>query len=158
MEKSAVFKMVLEYFKENEDEFNDIIEDLDNYNGYLGDDRYYEMDELAEFYLPTFNWSPYSGRNSYQDARDAFNNLLNRIYFGHDADSWNTDSHGEKEYGAFNPLRSYYTYNGYGNLVSTDSKNYSYRLDEYFIETLFECKDHVSLPTEVDDLFEMVEG
>lgn len=149
MEKSAVFKMVLKYFKENEDEFNDAIESLDSYNGYLGDDRYYNITELFDFY---------GGGLSNKDARENFENLLNRIYFGHDADNWHYDPHGEKEYGSFNPLRDYFTYNGYGNLVSTDFKDYSARLDEYFVESLYDCKDNISLPSEVEELFELIEG
>lgn len=31
-----------------EELFNDLIEQLDSYNGYLGDDRWYPMDELSE--------------------------------------------------------------------------------------------------------------
>ena len=31
---------IIEYFENNEETFNDCIEELDSYNGYLGDDRY----------------------------------------------------------------------------------------------------------------------
>ena len=41
---------LMQYFKENEDDFNDSIEELDSYNGYLGDDRYYAMEDLDELY------------------------------------------------------------------------------------------------------------
>ena len=37
---------IIIYFKEHEELFNDCIEELDSYNGYLGDNRYYCMDEL----------------------------------------------------------------------------------------------------------------
>lgn len=37
------------YFEENEEEYNEVIEDLDSYNGYLGDDRYYNMYILRMF-------------------------------------------------------------------------------------------------------------
>jgi uncharacterized protein with von Willebrand factor type A (vWA) domain len=39
---------ILDYFENNEDEFNELIEELDAWNGYLGDDRYYNMDELDD--------------------------------------------------------------------------------------------------------------
>lgn len=39
---------LLTYFLQNTDEFNEAIEALDWWNGYLGDDRYYEMYELDE--------------------------------------------------------------------------------------------------------------
>ena len=38
----------MELFQNDEQLFNDTIEELDNYNGYLGDDRYYNMDELPD--------------------------------------------------------------------------------------------------------------
>ena len=37
---------LLEYFEDNEEEFIEVIEELDDYNGYLADDRYYDMDEF----------------------------------------------------------------------------------------------------------------
>ena len=40
-----ITKEIIEYFKNNEEIFNECIEELDNYNGYLGDNRYYFMDE-----------------------------------------------------------------------------------------------------------------
>jgi hypothetical protein len=39
---------VLNWLEDNEDEFNDAIEELDSWNGYLGDDRWYEMSEFDE--------------------------------------------------------------------------------------------------------------
>ena len=44
MERERIIEKIVEYFKENESVFNDCIEELDSYNGYLGDDRYYSMD------------------------------------------------------------------------------------------------------------------
>ena len=43
-----ITREIIEYFKNNEDIFNDCMEELDSYNGYLGDNRYYLMDELEE--------------------------------------------------------------------------------------------------------------
>lgn len=42
---------IIAFFKGNEDIFNEAIEELDAYNGYLGDDRYFTMDELNEQYI-----------------------------------------------------------------------------------------------------------
>lgn len=36
--KKAIIADILAYFKENEEVFNNCIEELDSYNGYLGDD------------------------------------------------------------------------------------------------------------------------
>ena len=149
------FKEMLEkvqnYFEENEDDFISVIEDLDSYNGYLGDDRYYCMDELADFYLPGF---VSDNLRHVHEVRETFDNLLNRIYYGHDADNWHTDSHGEKEYGAFNPNRDYFTYNGYGNLVSTDYKDYSSYLSKSFVEEVYDNQSHITIPDEVQEIFD----
>lgn len=119
-------KKIIAYFEENEDTFNDCIEELDSYNGYLGDDRYYEMDMLNDLFTDCDNID-----------------LLNRAFFGRDDDSWHTDGHGEKIYGAFNPNRDYFYFNGYGNLVSSNYKDYTHKLDEYFIEALSENRSYI---------------
>ena len=126
MERNEKVNAIIEWFEDNEDVFNDCIEELDGYNGYLGDDRYYSMDELSELY---------SGADPIE--------LLNRAYFGHDAETWHTDSHGEKEYGPFNPNRDYFTFNGYGNLVSADYKDYSAFLDKYAVESMAENRNYI---------------
>lgn len=145
------FKDMLEkvqnYFEENEEDFIQVIEELDSYEGYLGDDRYYNMEDLYEFYCPAL-------ADNRQQAQEAFDNLMNRIYYGHDADNWHTDSHGEKEYGAFNPNRDYFTYNGYGNLVSTDYKDYSSYLSKSFVEEVYEYQSHITIPDEVQEIFD----
>lgn len=48
--RENTIKKIIAYFEENESVFNDCIEELDSWNGYLGDDRYYEMEMLKEFY------------------------------------------------------------------------------------------------------------
>lgn len=130
-------KELLVLFENDEELFNQTIEELDSYNGYLGDNRYYLMDELPELF------------NGY-NAID----LLNRAYFGRDNDSWHTNSHGEKEYYSFNPNREYFTFNGYGNLISSNYKDYSVYLDEYFIENLIENQNYLYLDTEIIKLLE----
>ena len=124
--KEAIITDIIQYFKENEDVFNDCMEDLDSYNGYLGDDRYYDMEELNEFYCG-------------QEPQE----ILFRAFYGFDADSWHTDSRGDKEYGAFNPNRSYFYFNGYGNLVSSNYKDYSGNLDGYAIEAMSEDRNYI---------------
>lgn len=119
-------KKIIAYFEENEDAFNECIEELDAYNGYLGDDRYYSMDDLNEFY---------SGSEPIE--------ILQRAYFGRDDDTWNTDASGNKIYGEFNPNREYFYFNGYGNLVSSNYKDYTHRLDEYFVNDLLENRSYI---------------
>ena len=117
---------IIEYFEKNGDIFTDCIEELDSYNGYLGDSRYYSMDELDEFY------------NGVEPSE-----ILRRAYYGRDDDSWTTDSSGNKTYGEFNPNRDYFYYNGYGNLVSSDYKDYSALLDRYAIEAMSENRCYI---------------
>lgn len=126
---------ILEYFENNEEEFNEVIEDLDSYCGYLGDDRYYYMEDLDEIYHD-------------QPATE----ILYRAFYGHDGDTWSTDSRGDRTYGEFNPNREYFYFNGYGNLVSTDFKDYSNRLDKYFVEKVIDNADNITLPNEVKEL------
>lgn len=125
--KKAIIADIIQYFKENEDVFNDCMEDLDSYNGYLGDDRYYNMEELNDLY-------------SGQEPQE----ILFRAFYGFDADTWMTDSSGNKEYGAFNPNRDYFYFNGYGNLVSSDYKDYSDKLDGYAIEAMSEDRNYIN--------------
>lgn len=117
---------IIEYFENNEDIFNDCMEELDSYNGYLGDDRYFSMDELDELYNGT---EP--------------SELLRRAFFGYDEETYTTDGSGNKIYGAFNPNRDYSRYNGYGNLVSSDYKDYSAYLDLYAIEAMNENRNYI---------------
>ena len=117
---------IIAYFENNEDVFNDCMEELDWCNGYLGDNRYFSMDELHEFY-----------RDS--DPLE----ILRRAYYGRDDDTWTTDNNGDKTYGEFNPNRDYFYYNGYGNLVSSDYKDYSAYLDNYAIEAMRENRSYI---------------
>lgn len=117
---------IIEYFENNEDIFNDCMEELDSYNGYLNDDRYFSMDELDELYNGT---EP--------------SELLRRAFFGYDEETYTTDRDGNKTYGAFNPNREYFRYNGYGNLVSADYKDYTEQLDEYAVESMNENRNYI---------------
>ena len=126
---------IIAYFKNNEEIFNDCIEELDNFNGYLGENRYYFMDNLDEIYrdeLPT--------------------EILCRAYYGRDNDTWTTDSNGDKIYGEFNPNRDYFYYNGYGNLVSADYKDYSFLIDEYAVNAMNENRIYIDTIEENEDL------
>lgn len=125
--KETVIADIIQYFKENKDVFNDCMEELDSYNGYLGDDRYYSMEELNDLY-------------SGQEPQE----ILFRAFYGFDADSWHTDRSGNKIYEAFNPNRDYFYLNGYDNLVSSDYKDYSDKLDKYAIEEMNENRGDIN--------------
>lgn len=133
--KNATVEKIIEYFKENEEIFNSCIEELDSWNGYLNDDRYYSMDDLNELYNGT---EPLE--------------ILRRAYYGRDDDTWTTDGSGNKTYGEFNPNRDYFYFNGYGNLVSADYKDYSAHLDKYVVEALNENRQYIDTIENDDDL------
>ncbi len=136
--REDIIGKILAYFSENEDVFNNCIEELDAYNGYLGDDRYYSMDELDELY-------------SGQDASE----ILRRAFYGYDEDAYSTDSSGNREHGPFNPNRDYFRFNGYGNLVSADYKDYSAQLDHYAVEAMLEDLTEIDTIDDIDELSEM---
>jgi hypothetical protein len=135
MEKKK--EMLMELFKSNDGLFVSAIEELDSYNGYLGDARYYDMYLLDEFY---------HGSSAIE--------LLNRAYFGRDDDNYYIDDTGRKHFDSFNPNREYFYYNGYGNLVSSDYKDYSCHLDGYFIDALLENYNHLYLDDEIKNIIE----
>lgn len=130
-------RKLMELFENDEQLFNDTIEELDSYNGYLGDDRYYLMDDITEFY---------HGVNPLE--------LLRLAFYGWDENNYTIDEHGRKQHCEFNPNRDYFRYNGYGNLISSDYKDYSDRLDEYFIDDLIENACSLWLDDEIEKILE----
>lgn len=126
---------IIEFFENNEDIYNEAIEELDGYNGYLGDDRYFPMDELDELHNGT---EP--------------SEILRQAFFGYDEETYTTDGDGNKTYGAFNPNRDYFRYNGYGNLVSADYKDYSGQLDKYAVESMSENRRYIDSIEQSDEL------
>ena len=137
-------KKIIEFFKENEELFNRCIEELDAYNGYLGDERYYPMYELDDFYIGT-----------------ELSEILDRVFFGYDEDTYSINSNGSIEHGQFNPNREFFRYNGYGNLVSADYKDYSALLDKYVVKAMadnIEYIDTINVTSELLELFNEYEA
>lgn len=135
---------IIAYFKEHEDVYNEAAEELDAYNGCLGDDRYYSMDELDDLYKGI---EP--------------SEILARAFYGYDEETWTANKDGDKEYGPFNPNREYFRYNGYGNLVSADYKDYTGLLDHYIIESMLENRDYIDTindEPELSELFDELEN
>lgn len=135
---------IVEFFAACPDLLETAIENLDSYCGWLNDDRYYQMDELDELV---------SGRS--------VTDLLNMAFFGKDEDSWHLDSSGNKIFESFNPNRDYFRFNGYGNLVSTNYKDYSDYNYKNTIEKMFEyrseCIDDIN-SDELQELFDALEN
>ena len=139
-----ITEKIIAYFDEHEDIYNEAVEELDAYNGYLGDNRYYSMDELDDLYNGT---EP--------------SEILARAFYGYDEETYNTDASGNREYGPFNPNREYFRYNGYGTLVSADYKDYTGLLDHYIIESMLENRDYIDTidnDPELSELFDELES
>lgn len=135
---------IIAYFESNEEIFISCIEELDSYNGYLNDDRYYSMDDFNELH------------NGLQPDE-----LLRRAFYGYDEETYTTDSSGNRTYGAFNPNRDYFRYNGYGNLVSANYKDYTANLDKWAVEAMLENRcyiDSIEDSEEVAALFDELEA
>lgn len=133
--KEKIINQIIEFFKENEEIFENSIEELDSYNGYLGDGRYYYMEDINEFYSDT-------------DPID----LLYRVFYGYDEDTYTTDGSGNEIYSEFNPNRTYFHYNGYGNLVSSDYRDYTRYLDHYVIAEMNENRRYIDSIENNDEL------
>lgn len=139
MKTLALAETLLNYYKEHEEDFNYDLEELDSWNGYLGDERAEPMEYLDEIYQGTWPTE-----------------ILMRAYFGHDDDTWHEEN-GEKVYGEFNPNRDYFYFNAYGNLVSTDYKDYSSFLDEYFVQEIIDNECHLDLSDGAQEIIDSYE-
>ena len=124
--RDVIIADILTVFKNDNELFAEVLEELDSWNGFLGDDRWEDMEELDEIF---------EGKS--------VTYILDCAFYGYDVDTWSTDSHGEKEYGAFNPNRDYFRFNGYGNLVSSNYKDYSDYLNDSTIEELEEYSEQI---------------
>ena len=78
-----------------------------------------------------------------------------KIYYGFDADFYTIDSYGNKSYSEFNPNRTYVSYNGLGNFISSDKKDYSACLDDDIINEMNENRAYIDEIYENDDLLEL---
>ena len=125
--QTEIKEEIYNYFDNNSDEFADALLELDSWNGYLGDDRYFPMEEINEFFT---------------DPLDA----LTRAYYG--SDEYEDD---------FCPNRDYFRFDGCGNLVSADYPDYSDHLDDYAIDEIIDNASHIDLPFEIDELIEELE-
>lgn len=114
---------LMEYYKENKNDFNMDIEELDNWNGYLADDRIVPMEYFNEYY---------QGMQPIEILQCALYGC-DEVYAENGVVS------------SFNPDRDYFYYNGYGNLVSTDEWDYTDFLDEYAVQDIIDNECHLSL-------------
>ena len=122
-------KKLLEYYKENKEDFANDIEKLDNWTGCLYDDKIYPMDELNEFF-----------------SNEKPDEIIRRAFYGYDETY--------KERLPFNPNREYFYFNGCGNLVSIDEKDYSDYLDIAFIQDIIDNRYNLSLSSGAEDIID----
>lgn len=132
MRENTIEKIVA-YFREDENLLEECLEQLDAYNGCLGDSRYVSMEELRYYF---------------SDPMD----ILYRAFYGHDDDTWTTDGIGNREYGPFNPNREYFYFNGYGNLVSSNYKDYSGWIDKWAVEDMCRYRTWIDAIDDNDEL------
>ena len=114
------------------------IVELDNYNGYLGDRRYYQMEDINEFFA---DCEPIE--------------ILCRSYYGGDEDTATINEDGTKRYGEFNPMREFFYFNGYGNLMSADFKNYEDFIEPYTIIEMSKNREEIDSTYYNDKLTEL---
>lgn len=126
---------LLAYYKENNEDFVSDIEELDSWNGYLGDDKVIPMDELDEIF---------------QGVEPS--EILRRAFFGYDEPYAKFENRA-----SFNPNREYFYFNGYGNLVSTDERDYSDCLDDDFVQEIIDNEPDLSLSSGAQQIIDKYE-
>ena len=123
------------YYRENMGDFNNDIEELNSWNGCLYDDQIYPMEELNEIFQST---EP--------------EEILKRAFYGYDEPYKNGDPSRP-----FNPNRNYFYFNGYGNLVSIDEKDYTDYLDNDFIQDIIDNRYKLTLSEGAQDIIDNYE-
>lgn len=126
----TLVKKLMEYYRENVEDFNNDIEELDGWTGCLYDDKIYPMEQLNEFFQST---EP--------------EEVLRRAFYGYDEPYKNGDPSRP-----FNPNRNYFYFNAYGNLVSIDEKDYSSYLEKFYIQDIIDNRYNLSLSSGAEDV------
>ena len=128
----TLVEKLMKYYRENTEDFNNDIEELNSWNGCLYDDQIYPMEQLNELFQGT---EPLE--------------LLQRAFYGYDEPYKNGDPSRP-----FNPNRNYFYFNGYGNLVSINEKDYSDYLDIAFIQDIIDNRYNLSLSDGAEDIID----
>jgi hypothetical protein len=114
--ENEIINDIIKYFGEHNDVFYDCVEELDSWNGYRGDDRYYLMDDINDFFIGC-----------------QADEILDRVFSGE-------DECGSK---GFNPNRYYFRFNIYGGLVSADYPNYLSYNDKCTVISMLKNRDYL---------------
>ena len=126
---------LMNYYRENMKDFANDIEELDDWTGCLYDDRIHSMEYLNEFFQGT-------------EPKE----ILQRAFYGYD-ETYTKNEQREP----FNPNRNYFYFNGCGNLVSIDEKDYSDYLDIAFIQDIIDNSYNLSLSDGAEDIIDNYE-
>ena len=123
-----IINRIIEYFLYHIDTFSQCIEQLDDSICYLGDERYYSMDEFDDV---CYGMTPLE--------------IASRACGGFDEDTL----------AAFNPNQEYFCLNANGVFVSSHEKNYMPYICESVVIKM--CQYRTDIPTiyEHDDLLEL---
>lgn len=136
--KNAIAQAIIKWFEANEEDFNETIEQLDDVCSWFDGDRYLPMVMLNE---------------TFYDTEPA--EILDYAFYGYDDDSYTINAlSGVKEPAKFNPNRKYFYFDDCGNLISSDVKDYSSYLDEYFVNELLNHRGQMTLSDEVEELLD----
>ena len=120
---------LLEYYKENMEDFANDIEQLDDWTGCLYN-KIYPMEELNELF-----------------SNEKPDEIIRRAFYGYDE-----PINENEQRQPFNPNREYFYFNGYGNLVSIAEKDYSLYLEESFIQDIIDNRYNLSLSSGAEDI------
>ena len=123
---------LLAYYKENKEDFANDIEELDDWTGCLYDDKIYPMDDLNEFF-----------------SNEKPDEIIRRAFYGYD-ETYTTDEPREP----FNPNRDYFYFNGCGNLVSINQRDYTDYLDIAFIQDIIDNRYNLSFSSGAEDIID----
>ena len=123
---------LLEYYKENMEDFANDIEELDDWTGCLYDDKIYPMDDLNEFF-----------------SNEKPDEIISRAFYGYDE-----PINENEQRQPFNPNREFFYFNGCGNLVSIAEKDYSDYLDIAFIQDIIDNRYNLSLSSGAEDIID----
>ena len=113
MTRQDAIERLYEWFDDdNMEAYYDMLEELDSWDGWLGDERRNPMYSLGDW-MSGLDWE----------------------------DVFNYGRNGEDVYGgSFNGSRDYFYVDAYGNLVSTDDRDYDF--DEYGVEAILKQPMH----------------
>lgn len=128
--REACIEEVKKYFWENPDEWTDAVKDLNAFNGCLGSGERFSMADFNKLMV---------GKSPLDIAR--------MIADGDDEDGSD----------GFNPDREYFYFDGFGNLISCEEKDYSDYLDNDLVAEYIDCRGDLLFNRNVEEIIRKYE-